>query len=53
MGQFVALTPAGQQLFEATFYRHVDFMRGYFDRLAPEKREQLTGLLKELRQVFA
>jgi DNA-binding MarR family transcriptional regulator len=49
----VALTPTGQELFESTFYRHVDFMRGYFDRLAPEKRQQLTVLLRELRQVFA
>jgi DNA-binding MarR family transcriptional regulator len=49
----VALTPAGQQLYEDTFYRHVDYMRGFFDRLAPEKREQLTALLQELRQVFA
>ncbi|MDB5099703.1 MAG: MarR family transcriptional regulator [Cyanobacteria bacterium RYN_339] len=49
----VALTPTGQALFESTFYRHVDFMREYFDRLAPEKRHQLTALLRELRQVFA
>lgn len=49
----VSLTPEGQEVFEATFYPHIAYMKARFDRLPDDKQALLARLLRELRTVLA
>ena len=48
----VALTPEGQAMFEATFYKHVDFVRPLLDKLDPAEQADLIRLLGKLKSAF-
>lgn len=49
---YISLTPEGQKVYEATFLKHVDFMKQYFKQMPDADQTQLIGLLKQLRQIF-
>ncbi|NND43690.1 MAG: MarR family transcriptional regulator [Xanthomonadales bacterium] len=49
----VALTPAGETLFEQAFPRHIAALKPHFDRLSPERRERAQALLAEIRAAFS
>lgn len=48
----VKLTPAGEQVFQATFQLHVDFLGLHFAGMAPERQALLNELLRELQGSF-
>lgn len=48
----VALTEEGDKVYRATFMRHVDYLRGYIDRLVPEEQAALVALLNKLKSAF-
>jgi Transcriptional regulators len=49
---FVSLTPAGEEVFKATFQPHIDYMAQFWDRIPLERQSQLTDLLRELQAAF-
>lgn len=49
----VALTEAGQALYERIFMPHVDAMRARIDVLTPMEQSQLIDLLGKLKHAFA
>lgn len=49
----VGLTSEGEALFQATFYPHIETMRGYLARIPADRQTQLIGLLRELQGAFA
>lgn len=48
----VGLTPEGESMFQATFYPHIETMRGYLDKIPGDRQAQLIDLLRELQQAF-
>lgn len=48
----VGLTSEGEATFQATFYPHIEAMRGYLDKLPPDHQTQLIALLRELQAAF-
>lgn len=50
---FISLTPAGEEVFKATFQPHIDFLGTFFERMPAERQAQLIELLRELRAAFA
>lgn len=49
----VALTPAGEAEYRRVFMPHVDYMRGYLDRLTPDQQAQLQTCFADLEAIFA
>ncbi|MNK88614.1 Transcriptional regulator HosA [compost metagenome] len=49
---FVSLTPAGEEVFKATFQPHIDYMAQFWDRVPLERQSQLIDLLRELQAAF-
>jgi DNA-binding MarR family transcriptional regulator len=48
----VALTAEGQRVFEATFGRHVAFLKQFIDRMPLDRQTHLIDLLQELERAF-
>ncbi|MNR87113.1 Transcriptional regulator HosA [compost metagenome] len=49
---FASLTPAGEEVFKATFQPHIDYMAQFWDRVPLERQSQLIDLLRELQAAF-
>ncbi len=49
---FVSLTPAGEKVFNETFQPHIDYLAQFWDRMPPERQQQLAELLQELQSAF-
>ena len=50
---YVSLTPAGETVFQQTFYPHVAAIRGMLDKMPPDRQALLAELLAELKGHFA
>lgn len=48
----IALTPAGEAMFEQVFPAHIAYMKERFDRLDQAELEQLHSLLNKLHKAF-
>ena len=48
----VKLTEAGDQVFNATFYRQLDYLSGFFGHFPPERQAALTEHLQALKAAF-
>lgn len=48
----IALTPAGEAMFEQVFPAHIAYLKKRFDHLDPAELEQLYALLSKLRKAF-
>ncbi len=49
---FIALTPAGEAVFTATFQPQIDYIGTFMNRMPAERQARLIELLNELRAAF-
>lgn len=49
---YISLTPEGQQVYEATFLKHVDYMNQFFKQMPDADQTQLIALLQKLKRLF-